>query len=101
MTEKNTSSSSDEVFLYHGTIGSDRELVVLPGHAPGSYAYKASALLLSYRTMEIPARFELAVGVLQTHALPLGYGITGSGSGSRTPFRRLMRPLEMPICYPG
>ena len=55
-------------------------MVVLPGDAPGSCAYKAYALSVELQdNMEVPVRFELTVRVLQTHAFPLGYGIITGG----------------------
>ena len=60
--------------VQRASFAPERKLVVLPGDAPGSDAYKAPALLLSYRTMEVPVRIGLTFRVLQTLAFPLGYG---------------------------
>ena len=85
--------------MRRAALAPERNLVVLPGDAPGSYAYKASALRLSYRTMEVPVRIELTLRVLQTLALPLGYGTAGERGGSRTRKPLILSQCAMPIRY--
>ncbi len=45
--------------------------------------------VLSYRRLEAPPRIELGIKVLQTSALPLGYGAIGADYGVRTRYLHL------------
>jgi hypothetical protein len=50
--------------------------------------------------MEAPPRFELGIKVLQTSALPLGYGaIDGGSSRNRTSDTRIFSPLLYRLSY--